>query len=285
MIQKSEKIESTHSGHLRMQVLITALGRRGLESIASLPHPALPGVEYVVGWQFASDDPTEIPESLLERPDFKIIASPELGVAKNRNLLLDAASAPIILCSDDDVSYTPSHLESVIQAFDRNPDCTLLTFRYFSEGHPRPYPLEEADLHHPPKNYFAGAIEMAFRLDSLREHNIRFNEYFGIGSQFPAGEEDIILHDIKKAGLPAKFIPIDICSHPSPSTYMKEGQSDKITYTKGAILLHTNPITWPLRMLAHLLRARQSEPDCNSLHYCKTWLKGVRDAKRLNVFN
>ena len=264
----------------QLQVLIVAYGRKGIENVASSLHPRMEGVEYIVSWQCAGASPDDVPRSLLERDDFKVLPTPTVGVALNRNLTLDAASAPIVLESDDDVSYTPEMLSNVIRAFDERPDCDFLAFKYYSKQNPRKYPLHECDLRNPPKGYFIGGIEMAFRLDSIRKAGIRFNELFGIGSEFPSGEEDLFLHDVLRAGLTARFVPVVIVNHESESTCMREAKSPAFIRTKGAIHAIVNPRTWHLRMLTHA--RREAAPGLKEkINYCRNWLRGVRDLRRI----
>lgn len=152
---------------IQLQVLIVAFGRKGIESVASLPHPQMEGVEYIVSWQYGDDAP-DVPEALLARPDFRVMPTPTRGVALNRNLTLAAASAPIVLESDDDVSYTPAQLRRVIDAFSQRPDVDFISFMYESDLNPREYPDHEFDLRDAPKGYFIGGIEMAFRPEPFK---------------------------------------------------------------------------------------------------------------------
>ncbi len=265
----------------RLQVLIVAYGKKGIDSVASLPHPKLDGVEYLVSWQNA-DAPPVIPDSLLQRPDFKVFIHPGRGVARNRNNVLEKATAPLILSSDDDVSYTPTQLQSVIDAFEANPDADFLSFRYYSEKNPRKYPLKECSLNERklPKDYYVGGIEMAWRLEPINRLGIRFDERFGIGGYFCAAEEDLFLDAIRKHKLTARFIPIDICTHPSASTIHKIGETPEYIRTKGACISIISPRIWFLRMITHALRSRKGFKE--RLDYCRNWLTGVRDLKRLN---
>ena len=68
-----------------LQVLIVAYGREGIDSVASLAHPEVEGVEYLVSWQTADcleltvaapeEIQAAIPAALREREDFRIFPS------------------------------------------------------------------------------------------------------------------------------------------------------------------------------------------------------------------
>lgn len=54
------------------------------------------------------------------------------------------------------------------------------------------------------------SVEVAFRLDSIKKNGICFNEYFGAGSRFYMGEENIFLFDCLKRGLKILYVPIKV---------------------------------------------------------------------------
>ena len=91
-----------------LQVLIAAYGRDGIIRAASLDLPATDGVGYIIGWQRAGCV-MDIPPQ-LRRPDIDVIATDTIGLAANRNILLDHASAPYLKFSDDDVTLTEQDL-------------------------------------------------------------------------------------------------------------------------------------------------------------------------------
>lgn len=264
----------------RLQVLIVAYKKEGLESIIRNNHPRVPGVEYIVSWQYADDAP-DVPEALLEREDFKVYPTPTSGVATNRNLALSYATAPMALSGDDDVTYKAEELESVMKAFDAHPDIDFFTFRYFSPDFPRVYPEKEFSLNQRklPKHYYATGVEMAWRTDVIRRHDIHFDELFGIGGYFCAAEEDLFLMEIRNHKIPGLFIPIDVCTHPGDTTNDRLCNTPHYIATKGAALYQIHPLTWSLRMIAHALRSRKGIAD--RIKYCAYWLKGVRDFRRL----
>lgn len=269
----------------KLQVLICTYGAEGLNRIARGNHPAADGVEYLVSWQTGDAGESEIPVS-LRRPDMKIYPSSTKGLSVNRNLAIEKSTAPLLLIGDDDVSYSREGLETVIEAFGSHPDCDLLTFRYRSDSHPRFYPDEECSIFIPHKRYFVCSIEIAFRSSSIKDR-IRFNENFGIGATFPAGEEDIFLNDCKRMGLKGVHIPVEIERHEGPTTSDRYLMSVSRPMTKGAVLLRLYPMTWTARMIVHAMR--EIKPWRKGLvpspwSFVKNWLRGVRTATRLKVF-
>lgn len=267
----------------RLQVLVCTFGADGIRRVASSAHPRLDGVEYIVSWQQAG--PTPLPES-LRRPDFKVYATDSTGLARNRNHALTKATAPLLLLSDDDVAYTAEGLQRVIDAFDSHPDCDLLTFRYESASGTKHYPGSPFPLNAPPKGYFASSIEIAFRRREPGK-TIWFNEHFGIGADFPSGEEDIFIRDCLDAGMKGMFVPATVARHDGATTSGRNLMLSSRPLTKGAVFLRLHPRSWFARMIAHALREiplwRQRKAP-SPLSFCANWIKGVNRARRLKAF-
>lgn len=263
----------------RLDICIAAFRRKGLESIARLAHPVLDGVRYIVAWQYASDSKDDIPQELSSRPDFLIIPNDTKGSGANRQVALEAAEAPIVLISDDDVSHTSDQLSDLLLAFDERPECDFLILKYHSETHPRQYPDYEFDMLQEPKGFFFGGPEIAVRLKPLRKSGVEFNPLFGIGSEFCAGEDNLFVYDMMRKGLKGHFVPVTICGHESDSTGMRSHHLPEYLRAKGAAFTYIHPHTWPLRMLTHALRENSGIKD--RINYCRAWLKGPRDLRRL----
>lgn len=275
-----------------IQILIAAYGPEALARISSLSHPACSGLKYLVSWQnYGSGD---IPEDLNSRNDFEIILSDTKGVAVNRNNLIynSDKNVDFLLMSDDDVSYSEQQLETLFSAIKLNKDVCFLTFKYYSETWPKQYPSFTFDLNHPPKNYYVGGMEIGWNVKKIKERFknldvIFFHPAFGInGELFSSAEEPLLIKRMLNEGLSGRFIPEFICTHEGNSTMHRSGLSQGFIETKGASILYLKPKTWFLRMIVHAYRAQKGKgaQHIPFMRYCKWWLRGVRRAKKNNVF-
>lgn len=259
--------------NIKLQVLICTLGEAGIKRIVEAHHPNVPEVEYLVSWQLPDRD-VEIPEELKRRRDFKIFKNNTRGLSKNRNIALNLATAPYCLISDDDLDYSEDGLLQIIRKFEDNPQLDIATFKY-SGNDCKFYPDYSFDLRKPPKGYFVTSFEIAFRRNKIIESQIKFNENFGIGAKFPAGEEDIWLHDLLKKRFKGHFFPIIIAHHEGLTTGLRLAEDPSLIITKGAVFIHVYPFTWFLRMLTHTWRNYNSDSSVSSLSYLKLWIKGA----------
>lgn len=262
-----------HDQNIKLQVLICTLGEAGIKRIVTAKHPYVSGVEYLVSWQLPDGD-IEIPEELKQRSDFKVFKNNTRGLSKNRNIALSLASAPYCLISDDDLDYSEDGLLQIIRKFEDDPQLDIATFKY-SGSDCKFYPDFSFDLSKPPKGYFISSVEIAFRRNRIIESHIKFNENFGIGAKFPAGEEDIFIYDLLKRRLKGYFFPITIASHEGLTTGTRLADNPALIITKGAVFAHTHRWTWPLRMLVHAWRFRKTENGFSMYSYIKYWLNGA----------
>ncbi len=268
---------------VKLQVLICTYGAEGIDRVAKGKHPVVNGVEYIVSWQ--ASDCVQIPHALL-RGDFRIYRTDTLGLSKNRNNSLSKATAPIILISDDDVDYTAEGLRLVMDSFAENSGIDIITFEYVSKSHKKFYPGRQFSLDIPEKGYFITSFEIALKRDAI-VGKIWFNESFGIGAQFPSGEEDVFLKDCLDAGLKGIFLPSVIARHDGTTTSMRNLMQASRPLTKGAVFRRLHPKSWIPRMIVHALREiplwrKGLVPSPFS--YCLNWIRGAKIAKRQGIY-
>lgn len=278
------------SEQARLQVLVSAYGKDALQRISTLPHPAVDGVEYIVNWQ--DYDRSGIPEAIAARNDFRIFFDDSTGLSNNRNNAISLADCPLVLISDDDISYTEEMLRCVIKGFEDFPSHGILTFRYASSN-PKSYPDNSFSLASPPKGYFASSVEIALNLPLIMQKlgegwQTLFNPAFGLnGTHFCCGEEDIMIHRLLQSGVEGRYIPETIACHPGNTTSERIKNAPEFVATKGAVVAALHPATWPLRMLTHARRASK-EPALRKVgffEYCRWWIQGVKKARRHRVFD
>lgn len=254
---------------MRLQVLICAYGAEGIRRVARGSHPRMEGVRYTVSWQAPEGD---VPPEIRGRDDFSIHPVEGKGLSKNRNAALRHASAPILLISDDDLSYTESDLRSVLEAFDAHPDADVLCFTHRRDNGVLPDSARygEFPLDRQARGWYPTSFEIAFRNDGRPIP--AFDEDFGIGAEYPAGEEVLFLHALLAEDRKGYFLPIPIATHPGDTTTERDGATPGFIRMKGALHRRLHPADWPLRMATHALR----RPDGWSVPaYCRQWLKGA----------
>lgn len=269
---------------IRLQILICTIGAEGINRVAKARHPEVEGVEYLINWQLPDGD-CDIPDDIKSRKDFRVIKWSDRGISVNRNHALENATAPLLLMSDDDILYTVERIESLIREWNCRPYLDIMTFRFDSYETEKKYPETEFDLSRPVKGYFVTAFELSLRLDAVRKFGLRFNSHFGFATTFHGGEEVVFLYDAVRKGARGRFIPVTICTHPGSTTGQRDRYTPEFIVSKGAVVRHIHPFTWPLRMLVHALRESGGDSPISRRRYILFWLKGVVRSHRHGVFS
>jgi GT2 family glycosyltransferase len=175
---------------MRIAVGIATKGRPAIlaETLAELSRQTRPPDEVLIGPTTEADLPAEFPGTVPPR----IIPLPHgavAGASAQRNLLLDATTADIILFLDDDFFLAPGYLAAAETAFAANPTLVATSGTVLADGAHGPGltpgearavlatdqkggNLRGTDI---PQAGTYGC-NMAFRMAAVRLHGIRFDE-------------------------------------------------------------------------------------------------------------
>ena len=228
-----------------LDVLICTYGRAGLDRTSRMRLPEVEGVRYVVSWQTAGADPSDIPAALVRR-DILISPTESVGLSNNRNHAIAVAEAQVCLIADDDLDYDKERLKAVIDTFAARPDLDLATFRYEGSDEKFYYESERDLTSRLPKNYYVTSFEIAFRRCAV-QNKIFFNRHFGINSlRFGSGEEGIFLHDCRTQGLNCRYFPVTITRHPGLTTGNRPLTTKPLAQAEGAYVRYVYGLRgWP----------------------------------------
>lgn len=138
------------------------------------------------------------------------------GLSLARNIGINMAKGNIISFSDDDCWYNSDSLEKVKNAFDKL-DVDILQFEIFDPIKSCYYKEYNKKSDYIKKNKIkkVSSIELFFYLKRIKKSYLKFDESFGVGAKYPAGEEIILMNDLLRKKYVAKFIPDVIVYHPS----------------------------------------------------------------------
>lgn len=159
----------------------------------------------------------------------------EKGLSKSRNRAIKEAAGDILVITDDDTIFLKDADKIIRNAFEENSDADIITFQIQKEdGQSFKKYSEKPYVHNILSLMRVSSIEIAFRKKSLVEAGIVFDERFGLGTEFPTGEEIIFITDAFKKGLKIKYIPVPIVIHPTQHSGA-EFDNEKLWIAKGAM--------------------------------------------------
>lgn len=222
---------------MTVDILICTIDE-GIGGIGDVLMPPIPSVHYVISVQYTTGDVPEIPAVLADRSDVTVTMLEGRGLSRNRNNALAHATADVVVISDDDCRYTPEAIAAIREAFAAQPEVDVLCFEAVGfDGRPfKRYPptaMSYADARR--EGYAPASVELAFRRTSLTHFGLRFDERFGLGSDYPAGEEEVLLCDLMKAGAHIGFVPQVIVSTDAATTGRRVLGDARLQATKGAV--------------------------------------------------
>ncbi len=235
----------------RLEVLICTIHASGLQRVADMRLPRVPGVRYLVSWQMPGDErdvEVALPAA-LHRDDVTVCRTASAGLSNNRNHAFEHATAPVLLIADDDLRYTAEGLQGVIDTFDADPQLDIAQFRFEGNGGQKYYPDTVADLtHRLPKGLYVTSFELALRRDTVLPR-VRFDTRFGIGSgKYLHGEEHIFLLDARCKGLNCRYIPLTVATHTGPTTGQRRYDNPGLAAADGAVIAAEYGIWGALRV-------------------------------------
>lgn len=207
----------------------------------------------------------------------------ERGVGLNRNNALHRATAEICLLADDDVEFFPGYEQTIVQAFERYPKADVIVFNIEGADGKRRTVSHRAKRIRGYNCGQYGAVRIAFRRMSVVKNAISFNQLFGGGCMFTAGEDIIFLRTCIKKGLRVVAVPDCILrlTDQRPSTWY-HGHDQKFYEDFGSgYYCHFGNLAW-LATFVQLIRRRKKM--LGDYSFWKAWmhaLAGIRNYKAL----
>lgn len=189
----------------------------------------------------------------------KAVSTPEKGLSRSRNKLIENATGDILVIGDDDVEYLDGYLDIIENAYNKYPDADIIIFRFTHEKgkETRVRYTEDVSVTMQNVSKFA-SVEVTFKLDSIKKAGISFNNNIGLGTSFPSGEENAFLADALRAGLKIYHVPITICVAEEASKINDNYDVCRYLEDKGASFYCIYKNTFPIYALAFILLKKKS---------------------------
>lgn len=170
----------------------------------------------------------------IENPGVNWINSTDRGLSRSRNKALNNATADICILADDDLEYLSNYKDIILKQFELYPDADIIAFQVegieakFKSYYSKPRKIDFLTA------MKISSVEIAFRLDKVKEAKVNFNESFGSGAKYYMGEESIFLSDSLKKGLNIMYVPIKIAKLHIGNSSWFNGYNKDYFINKGA---------------------------------------------------
>lgn len=195
------------------------------------------------------------------------INSSDRGLSKSRNIAIETATADICVLADDDLIFVEDAHALIIEEFKKNPNIDIITFQV--EGVDREFKRYHRETRN--LNYLTSmkvsSVEIAFRLDSIKRQNIRFNELFGAGANYKMGEENIFLFECLNKGLRIKYIPKKIANLYVGDSSWFDGYTSSYFFDLGAVYAEMSKRYSYLLIIQYAIRKHKLYK--NTIDFCE----------------
>ncbi|WP_051827321.1 glycosyltransferase family 2 protein [Metabacillus indicus] len=189
------------------------------------------------------------------------------GLSYARNRALEQIKGSIVTFSDDDCWYPPDSMERVENAFTAT--CNDIIVFQIYDPISKKYYKEYKDSSN--KKVFTrdifriSSIEFFLKAESLKKAGVFFDEDFGLGTNYPSGEENVFIYDLFKSGLKIQYFPEVIVYHKKPETNSR--LTEPQLKSKGPLFkrLFSTPIALILLFLFFLKKRRHINQPFNQL--------------------
>lgn len=211
----------------KISVLVPTLGSRETELkrlFESLINQKYDKLEIVIVVQDNFDLTRRICNLYSRQLDIVYIETSQMGLSKARNIGIEKATGDIILLSDDDCWYEKNSLKFISEFFASNAEMDILISKIYDPiGNVdyKDYPKEATSLKKKVELLSKSSIEIAFKRDKI---DIKFDELFGLGARYVAGEENDFLIRALKKGNKIQYEPVVTVYHEKKHTRESNSQ-------------------------------------------------------------
>ena len=266
-----------HNLHIDFEILISTQSQTSLDFLV----PMFKGLDFrAYNLLIINQNPDSV-DLISEYKNIRVLNSPKKGLAKSRNLAIKNALGSVCLFADDDVVYEKDLKEKIMSSHRVNPNSDIITFKMkdFNGKDFRDYPKQKS--YNKKSLATANSVVISFKKEAIQNH-VFFDTLFGLGSEFPTGDEYVFLRDALDKGKIISFEPIVILNHPAFSS----GQAvsnDYILFARAALFYKFEGALAYIKLLKHLLMLvykHQLTVGKLAVKY-KVGLKGISRFKKL----
>lgn len=231
-------------------------------------------------------DKTEDKDIKYKSFNGKIYSRKEIGVGRNRNLLISNSIADYCIIADDDMRFDDNYEGVVLKYFNIYPQADVIIFN-IKELKPTLRRLNNTTKKINIFNYLNyGAARIVFRRNSISYNGITFNTNFGGGTQHLFGEDTLFLRECLRKGLKIIAVPDSIATllDDRESTWFS-GYNEKFLFDKGVVLALAHPFF--CKLFAMYLSIKHPEfryDDIDILDVYKIIKKGINYANNRGFY-
>lgn len=217
----------------------------------------------------------EINETQKDGNTLKMYTFKERGIGLSRNSGMMRADADIIQFADDDMIFTDTYKEDVINEFKNHPEADIILFSLQSLNPDRPLiKIDKFSRVSKKEALKYGCARLAARREKLLYNNITFSLLFGGGAKFGSGEDTIFLQDCINAGLKIYKSPVKVADVKQDESSWFNGYTEKYYEDKGALFRAALPYLCYVYAIVSAIKS--SSKNYSKKEILKFYLNGIK---------
>ncbi|HDR8072374.1 TPA: glycosyltransferase [Bacillus cereus] len=203
---------------------------------------------------------------------FKVFYVNFKGLSKSRNFAMKYVTGSWVMFSDDDCWYPKGSLHCAINYIQDKPIVISSIYDPVLKKSYKRYPLHKK-IYTMKEIFKISSIEIIINIEKIPKKHLHFDESFGLGAEYPTGEETTLIFDLWKKGFQKiYFNPEIIVFHLKKD--IKPSQLDY--YSKGAFFAR-NFTKLTSRMLGLLFILKKNMFSRNTIMNILNIMKGLSD--------
>lgn len=223
------------------------------DSLAALPYAKLLVLQPEESGNLPVVPPKQ--QAIIEKLGIALVLQTQRGLSASRNTLLQHCQTDLLLLADDDITFAPDGIAQAVQWMQAHPEAALLSGQYQKQGQRNHKPYARCEHRHSRRSVReVASVEMMLRISRIPS-GVRFDEHFGLGAPFAAGEEALFADRLLKAGAAAYYVPCVLAEHSGAST--GDARDEAFYVNRGALLYALDGKLGLLRLPRLLLNQRR----------------------------
>ena len=204
----------------------------------------------------------------------------ERGIGLSRNSGMMRADADIIQFADDDMVFSETYSQDVLEEYRKHPEADVILFSNHCLNKDRlPYQVNRFGRVRRLEAVNFGGARITGRREKLLYNNVTYSLMFGGGAKYGAGEDVTFIQDCIKAGLKVYKSPVIVSTMKQDDSSWFTGYTKKYYVDKGALLAANFPLISRIGVFIQALKnSRQSQYSFKEL--LVFYREGARDFHR-----
>lgn len=210
----------------------------------------------------------------------KMITTNDRGVGKNRNKAIHFSSKDILVFSDEDLVYHDNVFSQIEKAYKELSDADAILFQVNTNRKDLSAQVQKCRRVNRFNYARYGAVRLSVKRNTILRFNCKFNELFGGGCIYSAGEDNNFIHDLIKNKAIIYTYPLLIASESDRQSTWFTGYNEKYFYDSGALMSAIYG-KWKYIMSFVFLLKRNHNKDLSFKQKLKFYFIGAKNYKNL----